>query len=85
MRSEKSICQNATFYEQCPPLHFPFAKSNYFPKKNEGQDFGQSNLALSNVRALRAKRELNMCNARSILKLIIGSLGRGCHSTSNPD
>ena len=36
LRSEKSMCQNATFYGQCPPLHFPFAKSNYFPdERNE--------------------------------------------------
>ena len=50
------MCQNATFYEQCPPLHFPFAKSNYFPDEEEEErtDFDQSNFALSNVRALRA-------------------------------
>ena len=60
LRSGKSMCQNATFYEQWRHLHFPFAKSNYFPKNEEERrtkyehDFGQSNLALSNVRALRA-------------------------------
>ena len=50
------MCQNATFYEQCPPLHFPFAKSNYFlhERRNEEHDFGQSNFGTSNVRALRA-------------------------------
>ena len=54
------MCQNATFYEQCPHLHIPSPKSNYFlNKRNETRtDFGQSNLALSNVRALRATRTM---------------------------
>ena len=59
LRSGKSMCQNATFYEQWRHLHIPFAKSNYFSRRRTNertneQDFGQSNLALSNVRALRA-------------------------------
>ena len=53
------MCQIATFYEQCPPLHIPSPKSNYFSdetkRRTKRTDFGQSNFALSNVRALRAK------------------------------
>ena len=30
LRSEKSMCQNATFYEQWRHLHIPSPKSNYF-------------------------------------------------------
>ena len=35
----KSMCQNATFYEQCPHLHIPSQKSNYFSyeRRNEEQ------------------------------------------------
>ena len=53
------MCQNATFYEQCPHLHIPSPKTNYFSdetnEEEERTDFGQSHFALSNVtRALRA-------------------------------
>ena len=50
------MCQIATFYEQRAHLHIPSPKINYFSDEETNEqrtDFGQSNFALSNVRAVQ--------------------------------